>query len=245
MIVSLINHLLEHKLIYTAISFIFGVNIGSFLNVCILRLPKKESIATVNSYCPKCGYILKWYDLVPILSYIFLKGKCRKCKSIISKQYPIVEFITGMVWSIWFYSNFGVINTWSWVLFLIVFNIFIVMSVVDILTYKVSDKAIVTVGILFLAITLIEKKSIIAIILGCVAIVLFFAILDRVFPNAIGGGDVKMLLALVIGYGFMGVQYILFMACATVIIRWLVTKKNKFQFVPHLTLGALIYSLFL
>ena len=82
--------------IYTII-FIYGIIVGSFLNVCILRVPLKETIVSKRSHCMSCGHTLAWYDLFPLFSYLFLRGKCRYCKTKISKQYPIVEFINGLL----------------------------------------------------------------------------------------------------------------------------------------------------
>ena len=76
------------------IIFLYGIVIGSFLNVCIYRLPEKENIVKIRSHCMSCGYQLKWYDLVPLFSYLFLGGKCRKCKQKISVQYPLIDFRT-------------------------------------------------------------------------------------------------------------------------------------------------------
>lgn len=75
--------------------FFYGISIGSFLNVVIYRIPLGKSVSKGRSYCPICGTSLKWYDLVPIISYLTLRGKCRYCGATISKQYPIVESITG------------------------------------------------------------------------------------------------------------------------------------------------------
>ena len=77
------------------IVFLYGIIIGSFLNVCILRIPLKETIVSKRSHCMSCGHQLAWYDLFPLFSYLFLRGKCRYCKTKISKQYPIVEFVNG------------------------------------------------------------------------------------------------------------------------------------------------------
>lgn len=77
------------------IAALFGLCIGSFLNVVIHRLPRGQSIVTPPSRCPKCGYRLQWYDNVPVLGWLMLGGRCRKCRAPISAQYPIVEFITG------------------------------------------------------------------------------------------------------------------------------------------------------
>jgi leader peptidase (prepilin peptidase) / N-methyltransferase len=74
---------------------VFGLAIGSFLNVVIYRLPRGQSVVTPPSRCPNCGYALQWYDNVPVLGWLMLGGRCRKCRTPISPQYPIVEFITG------------------------------------------------------------------------------------------------------------------------------------------------------
>lgn len=76
---------------------VFGLIFGSFLNVCIARLPKQESIVTPRSHCPRCGHAIRWYDNIPVLSYIFLAGRCRDCRARISPVYPLVEILTAGV----------------------------------------------------------------------------------------------------------------------------------------------------
>lgn len=78
-------------------TFIFGTVIGSFLNVCILRLPQDQSIVRPRSHCPQCGTLIKAYDNIPILSYLILRGRCRSCKTPISILYPFVEMLTGVL----------------------------------------------------------------------------------------------------------------------------------------------------
>ena len=82
--------------------FLYGIVIGSFLNVCIYRLPKKENIVKIRSHCMNCGYGLKWHDLIPLFSYLFLGGRCRKCKEKISIQYPVIEALNGALYLIVF-----------------------------------------------------------------------------------------------------------------------------------------------
>ena len=77
------------------IIFIIGLVIGSFSNVCIYRIPRNESVVFPASHCPACSQPIKWYDNIPLLSYLILKGKCRYCQIKISAQYPLVEFLTG------------------------------------------------------------------------------------------------------------------------------------------------------
>lgn len=78
-------------------TFLFGITIGSFLNVCIYRLPKGESLTKKNSHCMTCGAYIKWYDLVPVFSWLFLRGKCRACGEKISPRYILVESLTGIL----------------------------------------------------------------------------------------------------------------------------------------------------
>ena len=78
--------------------FIFGITIGSFLNVCIYRIPLHESIVTAPSHCMTCGKKLKWYDMVPVFSWLVLGGKCRNCGSSISAQYLMIEAVNGFIY---------------------------------------------------------------------------------------------------------------------------------------------------
>ena len=84
-------------LLYIVI-FLYGIVIGSFLNVVIYRVPKKENMVTTRSHCMSCGYQLTWYDLIPLFSWLALGGKCRKCKARISVQYPLIEGLNGILY---------------------------------------------------------------------------------------------------------------------------------------------------
>ena len=83
---------------------LFGLVIGSFLNVCIHRLPLKQSVVRPGSRCPDCGYALRWYDNVPVVSYAMLGGKCRSCARPISMQYPLIEAMTALVFVMHWYA---------------------------------------------------------------------------------------------------------------------------------------------
>ena len=87
--------------------FIFGLVFGSFLNVVIYRLRSGEPIGLSRSFCPECKNLLKWPDLIPILSFICLRGRCRYCHKKISWQYPIVEILSGLIWILVFWKVFG------------------------------------------------------------------------------------------------------------------------------------------
>lgn len=123
--------------------FILGSCVGSFLNVCIYRIPKKISIVTPASFCPKCNISIKWYDNIPIISYLFLKGKCRSCGKTISLRYPFVELITALLFLI-LYIKFG-FNI-NFVKFAFFFSLLIVGSFIDI-DYRALPAFLLVIGI--------------------------------------------------------------------------------------------------
>ncbi|MBS1125557.1 MAG: Prepilin peptidase [Nitrospirae bacterium] len=86
--------------------FLFGLIVGSFLNVCIVRLPREQSIVSPRSQCPRCRTPIRWYDNIPLVSFITLRGKCRSCGLPISWRYPLVELLNGLLY-LWAYAAFG------------------------------------------------------------------------------------------------------------------------------------------
>jgi len=93
------------EIVVVAFVAVFGAMLGSFLNVCVWRLPRGESVILPASHCPGCGKPIAWYDNVPVLSYLALGGRCRHCGMRISLQYPLVELVVGLVWAgavLWF-----------------------------------------------------------------------------------------------------------------------------------------------
>ena len=135
-----------------AVIFLFGIIIGSFLNVCIYRIPRGETVVTTPSHCMACGHKLSWFELVPLFSYIFLKGRCRKCKSLISPQYPIVEGINGLLYLLVFFINGFTIES---VMFSLFTSALLVLTVIDWRTYEI------TIGI-----------NIFILVLGCLRVVM-------------------------------------------------------------------------
>lgn len=123
-------------LIYSILFLLVGLAIGSFLNVIVLRIDELATILYDRSHCPKCKKILAWYDLIPFLSFILLRAKCRYCGGKISWQYPIVEIGTGLLFLILFLT-FGL--SWGLAFYLIVFSLMIVVFVHDINTQTVPE----------------------------------------------------------------------------------------------------------
>jgi leader peptidase (prepilin peptidase)/N-methyltransferase len=122
--------------IYYIIVVIAGLAVGSFLNVLVLRFDQFETILVTRSRCPHCKKEIKWYDLVPFVSYIYLGAKCRYCQKPISIQYPIVEGLTGLVFGL-IYWKFGL--SWSALLLAFSSSLLIAVATYDILNYEMPD----------------------------------------------------------------------------------------------------------
>lgn len=186
-------------------AFIFGIVIGSFLNVVIYRTQTGESIAKGRSHCANCQHALKALDLIPILSYIFLKGRCRYCNEKISPRYMIVEAITGLCFALSI-SVFGI--GFEFIVSITLFSFLICLSFIDIDIMEIpywSTISVATLGIISKITDIIVynqpiKAVIIEALVGAICISLPFAILA--FFNAMGGGDVQLMAAsgILLGY---------------------------------------------
>lgn len=124
-----------------AIIFLYGLLIGSFLNVCIYRIPKKDNIVISRSHCMNCNQPIKWYDLIPVFSFLILGGRCRSCKAKISIQYPLIEFLNGLAYVLVFY-----INDFTW---LSVIRCFIISSLIVIIMINYRTDTVPTGIIIF------------------------------------------------------------------------------------------------
>jgi leader peptidase (prepilin peptidase)/N-methyltransferase len=186
---------------------LFGLVFGSFLNVCIYRLPVGKSIVWPPSHCPICGKKLKWHDLIPVLSFVLLRGQCRFCKSRISIMYPVVEILSAAG----AYLSFKVFGlTLEAVLLYLFYMVLLNIGAVDIRTKEISTISIILLGILkigFVAVqTLSEGKHM---SISGMVFVLSGGILNSAFValiwllskgKAMGFGDVLLLIAG--GFGF-------------------------------------------
>lgn len=234
--------------------FIFGLCIGSFLNVCIYRLPKSDSIVHPRSMCPNCGALIRFYDNVPILSYILLGGKCRHCKSTISFRYPVIEFLSGI-------SALGIFIKYGLSLEAAVYYVFVaallVITFIDI-DHQIIPDVITLPGIplFFVAgfalpeLTVVE--SILGILIGGGSLFLVawvYHLLTR--KEGMGGGDIKLLAMMGAVIGWQGVLFTIFVASAvgTLSGMLLMLKKRKtmklaIPFGPFLAIGGTAYILF-
>jgi leader peptidase (prepilin peptidase)/N-methyltransferase len=244
----LVSHLTE------VFVFIFGICIGSFLNVCIYRLPEKKSIVHPRSMCPACGTLIRFYDNIPILSYLVLKGKCRQCSEGISFRYPVIEFISG-IFAVGVYIKFGL--GFEALIYYTFIAVLLAITFIDI-DHQIIPDIISLPGIpIFFAaslalpnITLVE--SILGILIGGGSLWLVaqaYYLLTR--KEGMGGGDIKLLAMMGALIGWKGVLFTIFSASAVgtlagmlVMLKTRKSMKLKIPFGPFLAIGAITYIFF-
>lgn len=179
--------------------FILGIIIGSFLNVCIYRIPREESLAYPSSHCTYCSHPLKWYDLVPIFSFLSLRGRCRYCGEIISPQYPIVELLNGIIYLLAFY-HFGLSIDFVFYSFLV--SILIVISFIDYYHHIIPDGLILIIlssSIIYKALIYFVYKMPLSFsdsISSFIGAGILFIIIALVSNGGMGGGDIKLIAVL-------------------------------------------------
>ena len=241
--------------------FLLGSAIGSFLNVCIYRLPRKKSIVTPPSACPGCDKPIRFYDNIPILSYILLRGKCRDCNTKISIRYPLVELLTAILFLI-LYRKLEF--TFELFVFLIFVSLLIAISFIDLDFQIIPD--ILSIGGVVLGLLLaiarpffrnIDPKfgildSLYGIVLGG-GLLLAIAWVYQFFTKreGMGGGDIKLLG--MIG-AFCGIKGVIFSLVSGSVLGTVVgiplmlakgrDTKYAIPFGPFLSLGALVYIFF-
>ncbi len=233
--------------------FFFGIITGSFLNVCILRLPEKRSIVFGPSSCPDCGVRLTAIDMVPVLSFIFLRGRCRHCGKKISAQYPAVELLTGALF-LMLYIKLGL--HWQLLVFAALIAVLIVISLIDWRHMEIPNGLIVAlliIGALQLAATLLfgvfQDWTVYAIGLFAGGLPLWLIALFCAYvlkKEAFGGGDVKLMAAagLIVGWRLVITSYIIGIVAGAlfgVIMLGSGRKKrtDEMPFGPFLSLGIM------
>lgn len=180
--------------------FIFGITIGSFLNVCIYRIPLHQSIVTVSSHCMTCGRKLKWYDMVPVFSWLLLGGKCRSCKSKISLQYPVIELLNGILYVVICLVN-GM-DLFS-LIYCLMTSALLTLSLIDWRTYEIPPGINGFLFILGVAAAVLDRGNLLSHLAGMLCVSGFLGILYLISRGrAIGGGDIKLMFAcgLILGW---------------------------------------------
>lgn len=237
--------------VYNAFAFIYGAVIGSFLNVCIFRIPENISIVSPPSKCPVCGNMIRWYDNVPILSFVFLGAKCRSCKTPISYRYPLVEILNGTL-TLLLFMKFG--PTFTFLAMLVLCSSLVVITFID-LDHQIIPDVISLPGILtgfacsFFLPWFSWKSSLIGILAGGGSLLLVaYAYQLITGKEGMGGGDIKLLAMLGAFLGWRSVVFIIFAASlvgSIIGISLMIAKgrdsKLAIPFGPFLAFGAVLY----
>lgn len=235
---------------------IIGLCVGSFLNVVIYRVPLKMSIAYPPSHCTACDYTLRWYDNIPVLSYIMLKGRCRKCGSHISVRYTIVEILNMLLWlcSLW---RFGFDDWRSAVcagIAAIVSSVCLCVACIDLEHKLIFDRFQIIMLVLGIAYSFISPAAniienvICAFVFGFVFFGLGFIVGKIAGKEALGGGDIKFAFvsALFLGFGKALLMMLIASigACVVILLKKGRNKDFEYPFAPFLTAGFMAALLF-
>lgn len=240
---------------------LFGLVLGSFFNVCIYRIPREKSIVWPASFCPKCNTPIRWYDNIPVLSFLLLRAKCRHCKAPISWQYPLVESITALL-TVLFVYRYG-ISVWTFGVLIAVYFL-IILSVIDMQLMIIPDRFSLGLIVLGLAFAwcnpnfegLWWQKELYSLLgaavglLGTLAIALIGTWIFK--KEAMGGGDVKLMAGIGAFIGWQGVITTIVIGSffGLVYAVFLMIFKGKkggdaIPFGPFLSLAALVNFFYL
>ncbi|MDD4780708.1 MAG: prepilin peptidase [Tissierellia bacterium] len=231
--------------IISVLYFVYGLAIGSFLNVIIYRLPLNLPIAKGRSMCPQCETTLKPLDLVPVFSFIFLKGRCRYCKATVSFRYPLVELLTAFLF-VMCYIYFGL--TIKSIIMCIFICILISATFIDIDHKYIPDRFSVIIGILGILSYFIEPSiSIVNRLSGAIFVSGFMLAISLLTKGGIGGGDIKLFFAsgLLLGFKLNILSFLLgyVIAGLFIIFPYVMKKLPKNFEVPMVPFFAIAFIL--
>ena len=244
---------------YSFLIFLFGAILGSFANVCIYRLPRDKQIISGRSYCPTCKKKIKWYDNLPLISYIFLNAKCRNCDKSISVRYLIVELITGISFLLIFLSfkNLYTIVFLSTLILILIMIFFIDLEnfiIPDSLNFLIMGLALVKNFIPSFNTSLIHdiNQSIIGGIIGYFSIwliIFLYKTLKKI--DGMGLGDAKLMAGIGLLFGWQSIPLVLFLSSilglffvAPSLLKKQKTMKSEIPFGPFIIIAMLIYFVF-
>lgn len=240
-------------LVTLIVVLVFGLVIGSFLNVVIWRVPRGESVVTPGSACPSCGHEIRTYDNIPVLSWLILRGRCRDCGEPISPRYPLVELSTGALFVLMAW-NFGL--TWELPAYLYFAAVGVALALIDLDTRRLPNAIVlpsyVVAGLLLLLPAIADGRwnDYLAAWLGALALFAFYFLLAFVYPAGMGFGDVKLAGVLGLYLGWLGWGPLIVGAFLGFLLGALVGgglmvvkragRKTAIPFGPFMIAGALI-----
>ena len=228
---------MEYNYLTFIFAFLFGISFGSFLNVLIYRVPEGLNISIPSSHCPNCKNSLKWYHNIPILSWIFLKGKCAFCSSKIPFRYPAVEFINGLIW-ISIYAKIGLV--WYMPFVAISFSLLLALTMIDFKYFAVPD----SINFSALIFALINNHFLVSLkdaaIAAVALFILGFTVSKLAKKDSLGEADIIVAATMAALLGFPAFFVAMFIAAIIAIIPSIMAKDTMVPFVPFLSLATFI-----
>ena len=233
-----------------------GLSVGSFLNVVIYRLPRGMSLANPPSHCPKCDYKLRWYDNIPVLSYLILGGKCRSCRAPISPRYTVVEISCMLLWLTLPFS-YGTEKIGMIIYAALAVSSLIAIFFIDLEHMIIPDSLNAVIGIAGIAAIFLDSYTewydhligaLLALLLFLAVYYISALVLGR---EGIGFGDVKMSFALGLLLGWQKLILALVVGCTLASVVLLVVRRirrddkmTEYPLGPFLSLGAMVALIF-
>jgi len=237
--------------IVVCVAAILGALVGSFLNVCIARWPADESVVKPRSRCPQCKAPIAWYDNLPVLSWLMLRGRCRGCSKRISVQYPLVELATAGIWAYTAYQHGATVDALQWAVF---GTILLGIAMTDAREYIIPDEFSIGGLVLGLAFSLFGGWS--GFVAAAIGAVVGFGVLWLVGflgtlafkEEAMGGGDIKMMAMVGAFLGWQGVLLTIFLGALVGSVIFvpisLVGERKLVPFGVFLSVGAAVTYLY-
>ena len=225
---------------------VFGLCVGSFLNVLIYRIPKGEEFVKTPSHCMTCGHNLSWYENIPVVSWLLQGGKCRACGVKLSAQYPIVEALNGAMWLLT-----GLLYRGNWLtvgLYCVLFSMLLVLSVIDWRTFTIPNGINLVIFLLGVVRLITDLDHWVSYVIGLVSVSLVFLLMHlATHGNGLGMGDVKLVAGagLLLGWSSMLLAVVIGSLSGAIIhsVRMRRGADRKLAFGPYLAAGIWIAAL--
>lgn len=225
---------------------VFGLCVGSFLNVLIYRIPKGEEFVKTPSHCMTCGHNLSWYENIPLISWLLQGGKCRACGVKLSAQYPIVEALNGAMWLLT-----GLLYRGNWLtvgLYCVLFSMLLVLSVIDWRTFTIPNGINLVIFLLGVVRLITDLDHWVSYVIGLVSVSLVFLLMHlATHGNGLGMGDVKLVAGagLLLGWSSMLLAVVIGSLSGAIIhsVRMRRGADRKLAFGPYLAAGIWIAAL--
>ena len=225
---------------------VFGLCVGSFLNVLIYRIPKGEEFVKTPSHCMTCGHNLSWYENIPLISWLLQGGKCRACGVKLSAQYPILEALNGAMWLLT-----GLLYRGNWLtvgLYCVLFSMLLVLSVIDWRTFTIPNGINLVIFLLGVVRLITDLDHWVSYVIGLVSVSLVFLLMHlATHGNGLGMGDVKLVAGagLLLGWSSMLLAVVIGSLSGAIIhsVRMRRGADRKLAFGPYLAAGIWIAAL--